>query len=48
MTIYNVEVIHEATGMYMNFEYESDAPNEDALCSEILSDLSVVAFKVEE
>ena len=48
MKTYNVDVIHEATGMYMNFTYESDAPNEDALCNEILSDLSVVAFKIDE
>jgi hypothetical protein len=48
MPTYNVDVIHEATGMYMNFTYESDAPHEDALCSEVLSDLSVVAFKLEE
>ena len=48
MTRYNVDVIHEATGTYMNFTYESDAPHEDALCSEVLSDLSVVAFKLEE
>lgn len=34
--------------MYMTFKYESDAHNEDELCNEILSDLSVVAFKLEE
>ena len=48
MKTYNVDVIHEATGRYMTFKYESDAPNEDALCNEILSDLSVVAFVLEE
>lgn len=48
MKTYNVDVIHETTGRYMTFKYESDAPNEDALCNEILSDLSVVAFVLEE
>ena len=48
MNTYKVEVTHEASGAYMNFEYESNAPDEDALCTEVLSDLSVIAFKTIE
>lgn len=45
MAHYEIEVIHEPTGTYMAFDYESDAEEGD-VWSEILSDLSVVAFKV--
>ena len=43
MAEYNIEVIHEPTGTYMNFEVDSDLP-EDEVWNEVLSDLSVVAF----
>lgn len=44
MNNYDVEIIHEPSGTYMNFEYESDAEEGD-VWNEILKDLSVVAFK---
>lgn len=44
MPLYNVELIHEGSGAYMNFEYESDIEDTDILSSEILADLSVVIF----
>lgn len=43
MKTYNVDVIHEPTGTYMNFNIESDL-SEDEVWNEVLSDLSVVAF----
>jgi hypothetical protein len=43
MPNYNVEVIHEPTGTYMNFNVESDL-EEDRVWNEILHDLSIVAF----
>jgi hypothetical protein len=47
MPLYNVEVIHELTGAFMTFQIESDLP-EDMLYTEIMPDLSVVAFVDEE
>jgi len=43
MKTYNVDVIHEPTGTYMNFSVQSDL-SEDQVWNEVLSDLSVVAF----
>lgn len=43
MKTYEIEVIHEPTGAYMNFEVESEAEEGD-VWNEILADLSVVAF----
>ena len=48
MPTYNVELIHESTGAFMNFQYESDIEDVDILSNEILADLSVVAFKEQE
>jgi|DEB19_MinimDraft_3_1074340.scaffolds.fasta_scaffold415473_2 hypothetical protein len=44
MPTYDIEVIHEPSGTYMNFIVESDAEEGD-VWNEVLSDLSVVAFK---
>ena len=44
MPQYNIEVIHEPSGAYMNFVVESEA-GEGEIRSEVLSDLSVVAFE---
>lgn len=44
MPQYNIEVIHEPSGAYMNFVVESEA-GEGEIWSEVLSDLSVVAFE---
>lgn len=43
MPEYNIEVIHEPTGTFMNFTVDSDL-EEDQVWNEVLSDLSVVAF----
>jgi hypothetical protein len=48
MNEYQVEVIFEPTGDYMNFRYEAESDNEEDLCREILNQLSIVSFKVEE
>jgi hypothetical protein len=40
---YEIEVIHEPSGSYMNFVVESNAEEGD-VWNEILSDLSIVAF----
>ena len=45
MPQYEIEVIHEPTGAYMNFKVESDQEEGD-VWNEVLSDLSVVAFNV--
>ena len=45
MKRYAVELIHESTGAYMNFEYESDL-DEDSLSKDILQDISVVVLEV--
>jgi len=44
MPQYNIEVIHETSGSYMNFVVDSEAA-EDEVWSEVLSDLSVVAYE---
>ena len=46
MNEYQVEVIFEPTGDYMNFRYEAESDNEEDLCREILNQLSIVSFKV--
>lgn len=48
MNTYNVEIVHEASGVSIKFEYESDTPHEDYLASEIFSDLSVTVTKTTE
>lgn len=50
MKTFEVEVIHEGTGTYMDFEIETDDPdlNEDNIWRYILDDLSIVANLVDE
>jgi hypothetical protein len=43
MPIYDIELIHEPTGAYVSFEYESEE-SEDDVWQEIISDISVMAF----
>lgn len=43
MNTYEIEVIHEPSGAYMNFVVESEREEGD-VWNEILSDLSIVAF----
>ena len=47
MSEYRVDVIFEPTGDYMHFKYEAEAEDEEALCNEILSQLSIVSWKEE-
>ena len=44
MKTYNIEVIHEPTGTYMNFDVDSDL-SENEVWNEILHDLSILAFE---
>ena len=47
MTEWQVEIIFEPTGDYMNFVYETDTENEDSIVLEIVNGLSVVTDKVQ-
>ena len=48
MPNYEVEVIFEPTGHFMNFAYEAESDNEEDLCREVLNQLSIVSWKVDE
>ena len=48
MATFNVDVIFEPTGDYMNFKYEAEAEDEEALLNEVLNQLSIVSWKEEE
>ena len=48
MAIWEVEVIFEPTGTYMNFEYETDNEDEDSIFNEISNQLSIVPDLVEK
>jgi len=48
MNNYEVEVIFEPTGHFMNFTYEAESEDEEALVNEVLSQLSIVSWKVDE
>jgi hypothetical protein len=48
MPNYEVEVIFEPTGSFMNFTYEAESDNETDLCNEVLNQLSIVSWKVDE
>jgi len=43
---WQVEIIFEPTGDYMNFTYETDTEDEDSVVLEIINGLSVVTDKV--
>ncbi len=47
MNEYRVDVIFEPTGDYMHFKNEAEAEDEEAICNEILSQLSIVSWKEE-
>ncbi len=47
MATYDIEIIHELTGKYMNFTFESDL-DEDEVYREILADISITAFKQQD
>jgi hypothetical protein len=44
MPKWNIEVIHEPSGQYMNFVADTDTEDQDEVYKEILYDLSVVAL----
>ena len=44
MPKWNIEVIHEPRGQYMNFVADTDTEDQDEVYKEILYDLSVVAL----
>jgi hypothetical protein len=48
MAIWEVEVIFEPTGTYMNFEYETDNEDEDSIFNEISNQLSIVPNLIEK
>ena len=48
MAIWEIEVIFEPTGTYMNFEYETDNEDEDSIFDEITNQLSVVPNLIEK
>jgi hypothetical protein len=44
MAKWEIEVIHEPTGQYMNFIAETDTEDDDQVYREILNNLSVIAL----
>jgi hypothetical protein len=48
MAIWEVEVIFEPTGDYMNFEYVTDTEDEDAIFREVSNQLSIVPVLMEK
>ena len=48
MAIWEIEVIFEPTGDYMNFEYETDNEDEDSIFKEVANLLSIVPNLVEK
>jgi hypothetical protein len=45
---WEIEVIFEPTGDYMNFEYETDTEDENAIFNEVSNQLSIVPILVEK
>lgn len=43
---WQVEIIFEPTGDYMNFTYETDTEDEDSVVLEIMNQISVVVDKI--
>ena len=48
MAIWEIEVIFEPTGDYMNFQYETDNEDEDSIFKEVANKLSIVPNLVEK
>ena len=48
MAKWEIEVIFEPTGTYMNFEYETDNEDEDSIFDEVANQLSIVPNLVEK
>ena len=45
MAKWQIEVIHEPSGQYMNFVAETDTEDEDQVYKEILNNLSIVPLE---
>jgi hypothetical protein len=45
MPKWSIEVIHEPSGQYMNFEAETDTEDEFEVYKEVLYDISVIALE---
>jgi len=45
MPRWSIEVIHEPSGQYMNFEAETDTEDEFEVYKEVLYDISVIALE---
>jgi hypothetical protein len=45
MPKWSIEVIHEPSGQYMNFNADTDTEDENEVYKEILYDLSVIALE---
>jgi hypothetical protein len=45
MPKWSIEVIHEPSGQYMNFNANTDTEDENEVYKEILYDLSVIALE---
>jgi hypothetical protein len=48
MAKWEIEVIFEPTGDYMNFVYETDNEDEEAIFNEVSNQLSIVPILVEK
>ena len=48
MARWEIEVIFEPTGTYMNFEYETDNEDEDSIFDEVANQLSIVPNLIEK
>jgi hypothetical protein len=48
MAKWEIEVIFEPTGDYMNFEYETDIIEEDDIYKEVANQLSIVPNLIDE
>ena len=48
MSKWEIEVIFEPTGDYMNFVYETDTEDEDAIFNEVANQLSIVPNLIEK
>jgi len=42
MATWDVEIIFEPTGTYMNFEYETDTEDENDIFNEITNQISII------
>jgi hypothetical protein len=48
MAQWDVELIFEPTGDYMNFTYETDEEDEDQIFNEIMHGISIVPERIDD